>query len=138
MAYHNIPLEIRKEYGESLSEVIRGYARMGYSKRATSQAMGITLPALLLWCMRLGLDGCFSRLNYNESCRPLNKEGWPKGKPRHKRKRYSDSDLLALVSLFSTADSLDQADGFPASTTVLRRFGTWNNAKRKAMEEVSA
>jgi len=34
-------IQIRKEFGEPFTEVVRGFAAMGYSRRATAQAIGI-------------------------------------------------------------------------------------------------
>jgi len=81
--YRNIPSMIRAEYGEPMSEVIKGYALMGYSKLAIASALEIGTQAMRAWVRRLGLEGCFCRMNYNESCRPVGR-GWPKGKPRKK------------------------------------------------------
>ena len=79
--YRNIPLEIRKEYGEPMSEVLKGYARMGYSQMCIAAVLGIGNQAMYSWVKRLGLGEIFCRVNYNEACRPKGK-GWVKGRPR--------------------------------------------------------
>lgn len=70
--------EIRKEYDEPFTQVIRGYARLGYSERATAEAMEMNKQTLHRWLNRFDLHRYFDRRNYNESCIPRGK-GWPKG-----------------------------------------------------------
>lgn len=136
MGYQNIPLAIKKEYGDPLSEVIKGYARMGYSMTATAGAMDISMCALRAWVKRLNLRHLFDARHYNSSCRPRGK-GWPKGKPNPlaRAQVWTDEQMLACVASWSgSAAQFRNADGYPAVSTVLRRFGSWNNAKLKAKE----
>lgn len=134
MAYRNIPLDIRQEFGESMSEVIKGFARMGYSMTATAQGMGISRCAIGRWVRRLGLRYLFERANYNEMCCPKGR-GWPKGKPRVKVQRWTDDQILASVAAHPVSFyAYRELGGLPSGETVIRRFGSWNNAKIKAKE----
>lgn len=135
MAYRNIPAEIRKEYGEPMSEVIKGYALMGYSMSATAQAMEISIWAFSRWVTRLNLKHYFNRMNYNDACKPFNrKRGWPKGKHRNKPNKWSDAELLAWVAMSKSFHKHreGEGDGRPMGSTILRRFGSWNRAKELA------
>lgn len=133
MGYRNIPLEIRKEYGEPMSDVIKGYALMGYSMIATAQAMGISVWAFTRWVKRLEVRHLFNRADYNDACKPINgKNGWPKGKPRLKPNRYTDQELLAFVAKCPAKGRMNDLAGFPAGSTIERRFGSWSRAKMLA------
>lgn len=135
MAYRNIPFAIRKEFDEPMSDVIKGFAQMGYSMLATSRAMGIGTQAMSAWIKRLGLRHHFDRSNYNEVCKPINKKGgWPKGKKRDRRVKYTDRELLSYVATCPQYHKFNERPEFPAGSTVIRRFGSWNNAKCKAKE----
>lgn len=132
MGYRNIPSEVRNEYGEPMSEVIKGYALMGYSKRATAEAMGIERKTLDAWIRRMNLNHHFHLDNYNRSCRAIHhhiRNDHAEGRPRV----YQDSDLLSCVAQCPQYWRFNaQMEGFPAGTTVIRRFGSWERAKRLA------
>ena len=73
--------DIRKEYGESFSAVVGGYAKLGYSKKATREVLEIHGQLFQKLLTSYDLHRHFNRKNYNDSCVPKGK-GWPKGKMR--------------------------------------------------------
>ena len=134
MGYRNISQAVRTEFGEPMSEVIKGFARMGYSRAATAQAMGMHVITLGKWLSRLGLDHLFVRARYNDSCTPRSnkpRSGRPRGIPMPRR--YNDDVLLSLVRQYQTSRRFDMLSG-SSSTTVRRWFGSWRQAKLKAKE----
>jgi hypothetical protein len=129
MGYRNIPLEIKREYGEPLSEVIKGYALMGYSKRAVASALGIHEVTMGRWVERLGLSGRFVRSAYNDSCKPKTYGGSGRPAGCSMPRRYTDEQLLAFVADFPSYHALNRAPGVPAGFTIITRFGSWRQAK---------
>ena len=126
--------EIRKEYGEPFREVVRGYARMGYSKTATAQVLEISLSYFRQLLTRFDLHRFFDPSTYNDSCKSYgygSGKGWPKGVSRDSPVLYSDQYLLARVSMLKVSWIFDQFAP-PYSSTVRRRFGSWNRAKELA------
>lgn len=80
-------IDIRKEYGESFVEVVKGFARMGYSMRLTYKTLGIGERRFYKLVARFGLRDLFVKENYNEQCQ-WKGAGWPKGKSRMNELRY--------------------------------------------------
>jgi len=134
MGYRNLPMEVRKEYAEPLSEVIKGYALMGYSKRATAAAMEVGIQALIAWIRRLDLDRHFSRPNYNESCKGAIRHHIRNSHSTGRPRAYSDQELLSYVAMYPRYHLFLQVTGIPAGTTVIRRFGSWGRAKALAAQ----
>lgn len=130
--HRNLPLEVRREYGESLTEVIKGYALMGYSRRAIAEILNVPESTFHSIVKRLHLEDRFNPKNYNDSCKPHStkpRSGRPKGIPM--QRRYNDDELLAKVRRYPSQHSFDLLSG-SSSTTVRRWFGSWSNAKRLA------
>jgi len=50
---------IRKEFDEPFAEVIKGFAIMGYSRRATAQIVEIPLATFLRYAKRFGVHDKF-------------------------------------------------------------------------------
>ena len=73
-------IRIRKSFGEPPSDVIRGFAKMGMSKRLTAGAMGITTQTLLRLCRRWDIKFA-PQSEMVDQCKPHG-TGWPKGKKR--------------------------------------------------------
>ena len=71
---------IRKEFDESPSQVIRGFAEMKMSKRLAAGAMGITTQTLLRLCRRWKIE-FVPQSEMVSQCKGHGK-GWPKGKKR--------------------------------------------------------
>jgi len=71
---------IRKEFGESPSQVISGFAKMRMSKRLTAGAMGITTQTLLKLCRRYNIE-FVPQSDMVEQCKAKGK-GWIKGRKR--------------------------------------------------------
>lgn len=130
--HRNLPLEVRREYGESLTEVIKGYALMGYSRRAIAEILNVPESTFHGIVKRFGLESKFNTKNYNESCKARSnkpRSGRPKGIPGPRR--HTDEELLLMVRRYPSQHSFDLLSG-SSSTTVRRWFGSWSNAKRLA------
>jgi len=126
MAYHNIPLEIRKEYGASMRDVVLGFARRGFSKAFTARTLGILDHSTFdRWLVRLGLRDCFNPANYDKS-------QWAKPKGRKFGAIYSNDELLSCVIAHEYSSyelrRKRRADE-PTLGTIILRFGSWQHAK---------
>lgn len=125
--------QVRREFGESFREVVEGFAVMGYSRRATAAILEINLSHFRQLCDRFNLHQHFrAQKDMRPECRGGG-AGWPKGKKRDKPLRYSDEYLLSLMRrhddlTFQTFEGLAPV----SASTVQRRFGSWNNARRLA------
>jgi hypothetical protein len=71
---------IRKEFNESPSQVISGFAKMKVSKRLAAGAMGITTQTLLRLCKRYSIE-FVPQSDMVEQCKAKGK-GWIKGRSR--------------------------------------------------------
>jgi hypothetical protein len=93
---------VRKEYGEKFSDVVAGYARMGYSRTFTANLLDINLSYFRMLCSRFDLHKHFRKQRdmLPESRGvgvPKTGGGWPRGKERPYKPRYSDEYLFSLV-----------------------------------------
>jgi hypothetical protein len=128
-------LAIRLEYGEPFVDVVQGFAKMGYSRRATADVLGVNLSYFRALCKRFDLHKHFlPQAQMRQECRGgvrMGGNGWPKGKARPRGVRYSDEQLLEEVrripdySCFRTMASVD-------ASTVQNRFGTFARARSLA------
>ena len=92
--------QISKEYDEPFTDVVRGFAEMGYSRRATAQILNINLPYFRRLCDRFGLHPHFKpQQDMRDECKGHG-NGWPKGKPQSRSARYTDAEILAEVSKY--------------------------------------
>jgi len=126
MGYRNIPLAVKHEYGESLSEAIKGFALMGSPMTVAAQVLEIDYKTFRCWVRRLNLAHLFVRRYYKSEYKK-NQKGRP-----HQR-RYSDEDLLRQVvsCRYMCALAINKK---PSAGAIIGRFGSWNNAKQKAKE----
>jgi len=123
--------QVRNEFKEPFRDVVKGFAIMGYSRKATAQALQISHSYFDELCERFDLKKNFrARKDYLPICKP---PGHPKGKIIKQPKHYTDSDLLSILRGYlpnisgKRFDELQQ--GKPCSDTYLRRFGSWKKAK---------
>ena len=123
---------IEKEFDESFDEVIKGFAEMGYSRRALAEILEINLSYLRLLLRRRGLNDLFkAQSEMRRECRSAGGKGWPKGKKRNRSPRYSDAELLAEVRRYPVSTTFAAISDI-ALTTVQRRFGGFRKARRLA------
>lgn len=123
--------QISKEFGEPFVDVVRGFAEMGYSRRATAKILNINLSYFRQLCYRLGLHHHFKQQrDMRDECKGHGK-GWPKGKPQTRRSRYTDAEILAEVSKYPVSTLFQSMSAINIST-VHRRFGGWTAARRLA------
>ena len=131
---------IRKEYGESFKEVVRGYAEMGYSRSFTASTLGINLSYFRQLCTRFDLHRHFKpQGQMRRECRQGTNStgGWPKGKPRPRPPRYSFDEILAEVRKYPVSTLFESMSHISVST-VHRQFGSFTNALRAAQYESPA
>ena len=124
--------QVLREYQEPFVDVVRGFARMGYSRKATAQAIDISPSWFDELCRRYGLREKFNREKYLSICKP---PGHPKGKHINQPKRYSDWYLLSVLRGYSpriSPERFNQLQGKPCADTYSRRFGSWTRARRLA------
>ena len=60
---------IRKEYDEPFPEVVKGMAKLGYSKLATMQTLEFHSQLFRKLLTHYDLHGHFDKRNYNEDCK---------------------------------------------------------------------
>ena len=126
-------LQVRKEYGESFQEVVKGFAEMGYSRSRVAETLEFNLSYFRELCTRFDLHKHFKQQGEMrvECRRGFGSKGWPKGKPRPYRPRYSDEDILKEVAIYDVSTLFQSMSDINIST-VHRRFGSWQQAKEKA------
>lgn len=134
--------QVRQEFGEPFCDVVKGFATMGYSKRATAEILEFNRSYFLQICTRFNLHQHFNKpqREMRPECKGAerrSRKGWPKGKKRPFRPRYTDDYLLGLVTRYpSFSDFRSWAPVDP--TTVSRRFKLpWREIVRMAQREVS-
>ena len=122
-----------KEYDEPFVDVVKGYAEMGYSRRATAQILGYNLPYFRQLCARFNLHRHFKlQKDMRRECRKTTGAGgWPKGKKRNRPPKYSDKDILAQVRIYNDRN-LFMAMADIHIVTVTRRFGSFAKALKLA------
>ena len=129
--------KIRKEYNEPFQETVKGYAVMGYSRKATAGILGLCKSYFYSLCKTYNLDQYFKKgKDLNSSCKPT---GRPKGRPDNRPKRYSNEYLLSILRGYSPNISpirYNQLQCKPSCDTIIRRFGSWKKAKQLAHRKV--
>jgi hypothetical protein len=125
-------LEVRREYGEPFSDVVKGFAEMGYSQRLTAEVLGFNLSYFRQLLKRFGLLAAFNRPQRDlvKDCRPGGK-GRARGVRSPRSPRYSDRDLLQEVRRYHDIALFDTMSDV-ALCTVQRRFGTFSAAVEAA------
>ncbi|MFA5380007.1 MAG: hypothetical protein WC455_29875 [Dehalococcoidia bacterium] len=125
---------IRSEYGEQFRDVVKGYAKMGYSRTFAAQILGISLSYFRQLCSRFDLHRYFrpqsEMVPESRGVGRPNCKGWPKGKPRVKPCKYSDEELLTMLRRHPDLTYHAFSGLAPVSAaTIQRRFGSWSRAK---------
>ncbi|HOD97371.1 MAG TPA: hypothetical protein PLT63_01215 [Syntrophales bacterium] len=127
--------QVRKEFGEPFRDVVKGFAIMGYSRKATAEFVEITDSWFNELCERFDLRKHFrrQRKDFVSVCKP---PGHPKGKTIRQPQRYSDEYLLAVLRGYSKRISQVRFNqlqgGRPCADTYLKRFGSWRKARELA------
>ena len=123
---------IEAEFDEPFDEVIRGFAEMGYSRRAVAEILEINLSYLRILLRRRGLTDLFlPQSEMRRECRSSGGTGWPKGVKRNRPPRYSDEELLAEVRRYPNSTTFASISDI-ALSTVINRFGGFRKARRLA------
>lgn len=139
-----IVMRIRKEFEEPFSAVIKKFAADNYSLRATAQILGMACNTLRVLCKMYCPGLQWARYGeLRKECRPCGMNGynqksaWPKGKPRHKKQTYTDTDIITMMRQYPNMSCRDFSVMGPCSVSIIcRRFGTWNKARKIAGLEV--
>jgi hypothetical protein len=131
--------QVRKEFKEPFRDVVKGFAKMGYSRRATAEFVGITSSWFDQLCERFDLKRHFRpRSEYLPVCKP--RGGHTKGKTIRQPQRYSDWYLLSVLRGYSDRISPARFNqiqgGKPCADTYVKRFGSWRRARMLAHEVV--
>lgn len=132
---------VRHEFGEPFSDVVKGFAIMGYSRRATAEILEFNLSYFRQICKRFDLHRHFKpQREMRPECRGVGKtrKGWPKGKKRPYAPKHTSEHLLGLVAKYpSYTDFLSWAP--VAASTVTRRFkAPWREIARMARQGISS
>lgn len=127
-------VRVRKDFGESFQDVVKGFAEMGYSRRAVADILDFNLSYFRQLCLRYDLHKYFKpQSEMRRECRRTKGGGgWPKGKPRPYKPLYSDEELLKEVAIYDVSTTFTSLSDI-ALSTVLRRFGSWGEAKRLSL-----
>jgi len=131
--------QVRREFGEPFRDVVRGFAVMGYSRAATANILHFNLSYFRQLCTRFNLHQYFKpQREMRPECRGVGttRKGWPKGKKRPFRARYTNEYLLGLVARYPIyGDFMSWAP--VAASTVTRRFRVpWREIVKMAQQEV--
>jgi len=131
-------IAIEAEFEEPFADSVKGFALMGYSRKAASEALEIDDSYFHVLCTRFNLHKYFrERKDYLRICKPPGGPGWPKGKPKPQQQKYSDEYLLELVAQYPRYNEFDRCAPVHVNT-VKGRFGTFAAAKRLAKAKKSA
>lgn len=130
--------QIRREFNEPFRDVVAGFALMGYSRRSTAEILEINRDYFFKTLLPLYAPDApwKSRKDMRDDCKRKQGGGWPKGAKRPKA--VSDHELLAILRLYPETIGPDKYDyqraarNHPWSSTFIRRFGSWTNAKMLA------
>lgn len=123
--------QVRVEFGETFKDVVKGFAEMGYSRRATAEILEFNLSYFRQLCTRFDLHRYFKpQKDMRPECRAHGK-GWLTGKKRpFKPRKYSDEFLLEGVRKHPKYYEFMAAVCHPG--TVNYRFGkTWREIVRQ-------
>jgi hypothetical protein len=115
--------DIELEFDEPFDDVVKGFAIMGYSRRAVASILEINLSYFRQLCSKRGLHKHFKKQkDMRPECRKSGpSKGWPKGKKRPFRPKHSEEFLLACVRQFPNFCDFKTFAPVDAST-VSRRF----------------
>lgn len=125
--------EIAEKFGKPFEEVVCDYATQGYSKTAAAKEIGLAHRYFRDLCKRYDLDQYFPKnmVEMRKECRGGG-TGWPSGKPRGKtHNKLGEQVLLEEIKKYP-AFSLFRAEAKHDITTVLRRFGSFENGVKAA------
>lgn len=129
-------VEIRREFQEPFVDVVKGFAAMRYSKRATAQILGFNLPYFRTILTRFDLHQYFvPQAEQLPECRGGGSQAGTESakRPNNRRPRaYSDEYLLRLVAKHPRANDF-QSSTMIYLSTVRRRFGSWRKARELAV-----
>lgn len=130
--------ETAKEFDEPFIDVVRGFAEMGYSRRATAEILEYNLSYFRQLCTRFDLHRHFkAQKDMRRECRKTAGGGWPKGKKRSGKPKYSDQLVLKQVRAYPDSSTFASLADINIST-VYRRFGSFANARQMAEKTLSA
>lgn len=125
--------QIAKEYDEPFVEVVKGFAEMGYSRRATAEILEINLSYFRQLCTRFDIHRYFKdQKDMRRECRKTFGGGWPKGKKRESGPKYTDDFLLKQVRSYPDSCTFASLADINIST-VQRRFGSFAKARDLAL-----
>ena len=130
--------QVRRKFHEPFRDVVKGFAEMGYSRRATAEILEINLSYFRQLCTRFDLHKYFKpQSEMRPECRSRSsKGGWPKGKPRNVPRKYSDEYLLSLLRKHPDLTYYQFEHLAPVSaSTIQRRFGGWSRAREISLQE---
>ena len=115
--------DIEAEFDEPFTDVIKGFATMGYSRKATAEILEINLSYFRELCTRYDLHRYFKKQkDMRPECRKGGGVGWPKGKKKpFKPRRYTDEVILSEVRKWDTYSSFCTC-ALMHPSTVVRRF----------------
>lgn len=125
---------IRKEFGEPFRDVVNGFAIMGCSRNLAAKTMGIDISHLYYLMRQQGIDAPWRKQkDMIDICKA---PGHKKGDIFPHPQRYSDNDLLDILRGYSpriTVSHYNIVQGNrPAASTIIKRFKSWEKAKRLA------
>jgi len=122
--------KIRKEFNEPFRDVVAGFAQMGYSQTAAASACEVPRSTFQHHVQRFGLCELFDRKNYLPECK-----SHPRTGNEGKRKQiFTDGHLLTILAAHGDIgrDRFDYLQKAPCASTIIKRFGSWSDAKRLA------
>lgn len=116
---------IQSEFEESFADVIKGFAIMGYSKRATASILEISLCNFRRLLKLYAPNAPWKKqINMRDECKAKS-PGWPKGKPRTPHYTHSISELLSYRQQYSGLTSHQFDNLAPVSSSTIRRRLGW-------------
>lgn len=123
--------KIELEFNEPFADIIIGFAEMGYSRTLTAEVLGINLSYFRQLCKTYDVSHRFKPQSQQiDYCRGkgVSRPGWPKGKSRTVSPRYTEEALLREIRRFPSKRKFELHSTI-SPATIIRRFGSWKQAK---------
>jgi hypothetical protein len=128
---------IRKEFGEPFRDVVRGFAQMGYSQRATAEILEFNRSYFRQLCARFDLLRHFKKQrDMRDECKPYGGAGpgWTKGKKRVPHHKFSIEFMLGEARKHPRKNDCI-AGGLCHPDTIIKRLcKPWKEIVRQANE----
>lgn len=127
--------QVRREFGDSFQNVVRGFAEDGISQRLTAASLGMTRTTLVYHCRRFDLLHLFKpRSQQAAICRAV---GQPKNYRVGPPRKYTLEYVWECIGFSQNSAVLKERFGICRKTVVTYTGMSWSQAKAFSQERES-